>query len=106
MRLLGLSAARIADSQLALLVLGRRLLDAQPVRPRCRAAVLDHDERPEQLHRVGVELRLPAGERRAQVEVSRPGRYALLVVALPLLAPSRALGVICGGGTARVTRVR
>ena len=38
--LLGLRAARVADGHLALLVRRRRLLDAEPVRPRRRLAVV------------------------------------------------------------------
>ena len=72
--LLGLRAARVVDGHLALLVGGRRLLDAEPVRPGGRLAVLEQHERAEQLDGVGVELRLPPRERRAEVEVARPRR--------------------------------
>ena len=63
--LLGLRAARVADGHLALLVRRGWLLDAEPVGPGRRLAVLGQHERAEQLHGVGVELRLPARERRA-----------------------------------------
>jgi hypothetical protein len=54
--------------------------------------VLEQDERAEQLHSGGVELGLPAGERRAEVEVACPGGDSLLVLALPLLAAGLSVG--------------
>jgi hypothetical protein len=44
-------------------------------------------ERPEQFHRLRVELRLPLGQRGAELQVARTGRYARLIVALALLVP-------------------
>ena len=86
---LGLRAARVADGHLALLVRRRGLLDAEPVRPRRRLAVLVQDDRAEQLDGVGVELRLPLRERRAEVEVARAsGRRApRTAAAAPAAAP-------------------
>src|SRR6266542_824313 len=72
-------------------------LDAEPMRPRRRLAVMDQGKRAEQLHRVGVELRLPAGQRRAEVEVARASRNPRLVVAQSLLAMGLLLGVVRRG---------
>src|SRR5581483_6927057 len=83
---------------LALLVRRRRLLDAEPVRPRGRLAVVDEDERTEQLDRVGVRLRLPLREGGAEVEVACSRRGAGLVVALALLAAGLRRGVVGRGG--------
>jgi len=51
-------------------------------------------KRAEQLERVRVELRLPAGEGGGEVEVARASRDPRLVVALPLLATGLLLGVV------------
>src|SRR5215218_8117411 len=64
------------------------------MRPSRGLAVMDQGKRAEQLDRVGVELRLPPGERRAEVEVARASRNPRLVVAVSLLASGLLLGVV------------
>ena len=77
----GVGAARVADGDLGLLGRGRGLLDAEPVRPGGGLAVVGEDERAEELDGVGVELRLPAGEGRAEVHVCLS--HNALLVSLP-----------------------
>ena len=55
---------------------------------------MEQYERAKQLHGVRVELRLPACERRAEVEVARPRRHTRLVVALALLTARLLLRVL------------
>jgi hypothetical protein len=100
--LLDLGAARVANRHLALLVRRGRLLDAEPLCPRGRLPVVEQDERAEQRHRVGVELRFPPRERGAEVEVAAAASYPRFVVPLPLLAPRLLLRVVAvPPGTAR-----
>src|SRR5690349_4388447 len=91
-------AARVADGDLALLTCRRRLLDAQPVRPGRGLAGVGEHERPEELDCVRVDLRLPARERRAEVEIAGAGRCARLVLPLALLAAGLAFGIVVTGG--------
>lgn len=102
--LLGLRSARVADGHLALLVRRRRLLDAEPLCPRRSLPVVSKHERAEQLHRVGVDLRLPPREGRAQVEIAGASGDARLVLPLPLLAARLPLGVVAVGGRALLAR--
>ena len=95
--LLGLRSARVADGHLALLVRRGRLLNAEAVRPSGCLAVVEQHERTEQLHRVGVELRLPLRERRAEIEVAGAGGDPVFVLALSLLAARLLLGVVGAG---------
>jgi len=62
---LGLRTARVPGSHLPLRG-RRRLVDAQPVRPGRRAAVVLEDDRAEELDRLRVELRLPARGRSSE----------------------------------------
>jgi hypothetical protein len=61
-------------------------------------SVVQEHERAEQLHRVGVELRLPLGERGAELQVPAAGGDARFVVALALFAAGLLLGVVVAHG--------
>src|SRR6266536_2536067 len=73
---------------------------AEAVRPGRRLAVVEQHQRAEQLHGVGVELRLPLRQCCGEVEVARAGGDTLLVLALTLLAARLLLRVVSRWGRA------